>query len=389
VTSPVGRVPLAQVGNLLTPGQPLPFKLVDPLGRLLLAAGQCIADARQLAALFERGACADIDEVEAARQLRSHDGGPGGGLAPSSRRLTLFDRWEQQIWALDALFRSLGRTTGCASAIEAFADDQIALVDRDGDAALFVCIRQDDRRFALYGLTHSLYAASVSLLAARSLGWPAARARSAVLAALTMNVSIADLQARMAEQPDPPTKKQIEQIRGHPQRSADMLRSQGVADAEWLGAVEDHHERAGGGGYPRGLQEAGEVARVVRAVDVYMAKISPRAMRAPIAPQQAARQLFQEEGGGPVASALIKAVGVYPPGDFVRLRNGEAAIVVHRATANNAALVVAVQDASGRPLSSAPRRDTGQPEFAIAGALAERKGLPRVRPEQVYGLLDA
>lgn len=383
------RVSLPQVSDLMAPGQPLPFKVLDGQGRLLLAAGQVIANARQLQALLERGACVEYDDAQAVRAARAAAAAGGAGsAAPSGRHGTLFDRWEQQVWGLDALLRVIGRDAGQRAAVEAFGVEHIALVDREPDVALFLCIRQDDRRFALYGLTHALHTATVALLSARVLGWPPARVQSLVLAALTMNASIVELQARMAEQADPPTKKQIDEIRAHPQRSAALLRASGVEDAEWLGAVEDHHERSGGGGHPRGLQEVGETPRLLRAVDVFMAKISPRALRAPLLPQAAARQLFQEDVGGPVASALIKAVGLYPPGDFVRLRNGDAAIVVRRATAVAAVQAVGVQDAKGKPLGSAPKRDTGLPEFAISGPLPERAGLPRVLPEQLYGLLE-
>lgn len=92
-----------------------------------------------------------------------------------------------------------------------------------------------------------------------------------------MNAASMSLQAQMAVQADPPTKKQLEQIRAHPALSAQMLRDSGVLDADWLAAVEDHHERAGGAGYPRGLAEVGEVAHLVRTADVFMAKITPRA----------------------------------------------------------------------------------------------------------------
>ena len=227
------------------------------------------------------------------------------------------------------------------------------------------------------------------LVTTRQLGWPAARERSAVGAALTMNASTLELQARMAEQTDPPTKKQLEQIHGHPQHSAQMLRDSGLADADWLSAVEDHHERAGGSGYPRGLTDVGEIAHVVRAADVYSAKISPRANRPAMRPQQAARQLFQEEQGGPCAAALIHAVGIYPPGDFVKLKNGEAAIVTHRSSSEGAAKVVSLLSAMGKPLTGTPRRDTAQAEHGIAGVLPEGVVLPRVLPEQVYGLLEA
>lgn len=93
---------------------------------------------------------------------------------------------------------------------------------------------------------------------------------------------------------------------------------------------EEVQEHADAHGYPRAVAEVTDTARLVRAADVFAAKISPRAFRAPLAPQAAARQLFEEEQGGPIAAALIRAVGLYPQGDFVRLKNGEAAIVAHR-----------------------------------------------------------
>ncbi len=380
-------LPLAEVSDLMAPGQPLPFRIVDRQGRLLLAAGQTVHDARQLSALLERGACVESADAEAARQARSANS--GAGAVPSARRRTWFDRFEQHLWAFDALLRALGREAALAARIDAFGDEHVDLVERQTDAALFVAVRQDDRRFALYGLTHALHTATVVLLTARQLGWPAPQLRRAVLAALTMNASITELQARMAEQADPPTRRQIEQIRAHPHESAQMLRASGVSDAEWLSAVEDHHERSGGAGYPRGLTEVGEIAHLLRAADVFAAKITPRALRTSMPPQRAARELFQQEQGGPMAGALIKAVGIYPPGDFVRLKNGETAIVVQRAVAGQAAQVTALFGANGKPHAVPPRRDTAAAEFAIAGAVADRSGLPRVLPEQVFGLLEA
>jgi hypothetical protein len=387
----VRRVPLPEVSDLLAIGEPLPFKVLDAQGRLLLAAGQVIASARQLEALIERGACVEYPEAEAVRRARAGDPAVAG-VEANRRTRNLFDRWEERLWALDTLLRSLGRHAGQGAEIEAFADDFIGLVDREPDVALFLCVRQDDRRFALYGLAHALHTAVVVLLSARQLGWPAAQVQRTVRTALTMNAAIVELQARMAEQRDPPSRKQLDEIRAHPQGSAQRLRDSGVVDAEWLAAVEQHHEQASGAGYPLGSKTPGDIARLVRAADVFMAKISPRALRAPLLPQVAARQLFQEDAGGPIAAALIKAVGVYPPGDFVRLRNGDVAIVIRRAAGGAAGpgvLAVSLIDAKGRPLPNAPKRDTAQPEFAIAGLLTERAGLRRVLPEQVYGVLEA
>jgi hypothetical protein len=380
------RVPIAQLRDLLVPGEPLPFRIVDGQGRLLLAAGQRIADADQLLALLERGASAEPEEVAQVRRQRS--GAAGAGPVPSHRRATWFDAWERQVWGLDKLLRSLGQDPQQHAALETFADTQLRLIDKHPDAALFMAVRQDDRRFALYALTHALHTATVATLTAQLLGWPTPRVRSLALAALTMNASMVELQGHMAEQSDPPTKRQIDEIRAHPQRSAELLRASGVTDADWLTAVEDHHERRGGSGYPRGLQAVGEPAHVLRAADVFAAKISPRALRASLRPQVAARQLFQDEAGGAVAGALIKAVGVYPPGEFVTLRSGETAVVVRRAQAGNTPEVAVLLNAQGRAPNEVMRRDTAQPEHSITGLATPQPGWPRVLPEQVYGLLE-
>lgn len=383
------RVPLAELADLLAAGEPLPFKVMDSQGRLLLAAGHRVLDPRQMAALLEREACADAAEVQAVRQAR----GPTGAAvaAAPARQRTWFERVEQQVWGLDDLLRVMNREPQATLAlrIAAFADEYITLALRHPDAALFLAVRQHDRRFALYALTHALHTATVGLLTARQLGWDAVRQQCVVRAALTMNASIVELQARMAEQNEPPSRKQLEQIRAHPHHSAQLLRDCGVGDADWLAAVEDHHERGGGAGYPRGVAEVGEVAHLLRAADVFTAKISPRALRAPLTPQVAARQLFQEEQGGPFAAALIRAVGVYPPGDWVSLKSGEIGVVVQRAEPGRGAMVVALIGANGKAVPGVPRRDTAQPAYTITAALGERAGLPRVLPEQVYGLLEA
>ncbi len=266
----------------------------------------------------------------------------------------------------------------------------MAFVQGQPDAALFLLVRQDDKRTALYALTHARYAATVAQLTGAVLGWPAEQQQLAVRVALSMNASIIELQARMAEQTEPIGKKQTDELRAHPLRSAEMLRTSGVADAAWLQAVEQHHEQVGGKGYPKALQQVDDLVRVVRAADVYTAKLTPRAFRAALTPQLAARQLFQAEQGGPIASALIKAVGLYPPGNPVKLKNGEVGVVATRqGGSGGAAVVAAIVSGTGKPLAGAPKRDTAVPEFNIAGPLPETIKLPRILPEQIYGLLDA
>jgi HD-GYP domain-containing protein (c-di-GMP phosphodiesterase class II) len=375
-------VPLEQLTDLYRLGQPLPFSLLDPQGRLLLAQDQTIHSERQLQALIERGACVAAEEVRAVRAAR------GQGMSAPVRARNLFDRWEEHIWRLDQLTRELLQGQGSVAAWREFAVQHVALVDREPEVALFMAVRQDDRRFALYGLTHALHTATTGLLAARQLGWTPVQALTLTAAALTMNVAISELQSRMAQQNDPPTRRQLEQIRAHPQASADLLRAIGLSDAAWLQAVEEHHEQRAGGGYPKGTAVTGDLPRLLRAADVLTAKISPRELRPAMLPQLAARQLFQDEAGGPLAGGLIKAIGLYPPGDIVRLESGEVGIVARRAAPPQGAMVLVLRDARGRTPVGPVRHDTAQAGYGISGPVPDRSGLPRVMPEQVYGVLE-
>jgi len=382
------RIALAEVVDLLEVGRPLPFHVLDGQDRRLLAEGHVLVSDIQLEMLIARGAWVQRSVVQALRAQHQARGTP----VPSSRRtLSLFDHWERLVWDLDATLRLVLAGKPAGDALTQLAERVEALVRRDADVALFMMVRQHEPRFALYALLHALHTATVLLVIGQQLGWDAGRLRLAVLGALTMNVSMLELQAQMAQQAEPPSPRQRKAIQEHPEASARLLRAAGVHDGLWQQSVQEHHERPQGDGYPRGLTQVREEAHALRIADVFTAKISARAHRAPMPIQLAAKQLFQEERGGPLAAGLIKALGLYPPGEWVELRNGEVAVVTRRGGNATTPRVASVTNASGRPVVATVERDTARPEFAITGALgaalAEKLQLPRIPPERVYGLI--
>lgn len=379
------RVPLGQVTDLIVVGTPLPFRVLDAQARLLLNEGQVINNDRQFDLLIERGAWCERDRVLEKRRAAAGDG--GSSRVPMARLFTLFDRWERALWDLDHVLKRTAKAEACAPDWQAVVDELLQLVDRDGDIALYLAVRQEDRRFALYPLAHALHAGVLVLMAARQAGWPPERQRAVVGAALGMNVAMLDLQALMAEQDTPPTQRQLDTIRAHPQRGVQLLQNAGVTDPLLLRAVAEHHEQPDGKGYPSGLGAPCDEARLLRMADVYMAKITPRAQRAPLAPVQASRQLFQQEGGSPLAMALIKAIGVHPPGSLVQLKSGEVAVVKRRAQAGPSPLVCTVSDRRGQPSTQSTTLDSADAAHAITGPLADATGFARVLPERVYGLV--
>lgn len=366
------------VADQIELGRPLPFGVRDEQGKLLLAKGRIVATEAQLQTLRERGLYADHDDTGDA----AAEDAPG-------RRLTLFDLWKQTTARLDLLLASLPEP-GFGARCDGFAGQLMQLTERDPDIGIYLSVRQDPNRLSLYGLSHALHCALVGQLAARRAGWPDDRVRRLVKAALTMNLSIVEVQGRFATM-GRLNDTQRAQIRAHPQAAHDALQAAGIDDAEWLQAVLEHHEHPGGGGYPGGVAEVGEMALLLRMADVFMAKISPRTERPAMPIQEAARQLYAEAKADPrgalLAAAIIKEYGIYPPGNFVQLASGETAVVIRRGATAHTPVAAAVTDKNGIPIVRTPRRNTAEPAYAIRSLVAENKMLLRVPPERLYGLV--
>jgi hypothetical protein len=83
--------------------------------------------------------------------------------------------------------------------------------------------------------------------------------------------------------------------------------------------------------------------------------------------------------------AMVKTIGVHPPGSLVQLTSGEVAVSVRRPLKGTQPLVATLSDRNGKPIGQTHRRDTAQAEFAVTGPLQDAKAFARVLPERVYG----
>jgi len=370
---------LKLVQNLVRLGEPLPWGVRDAQGNLLLAQGYVIANSAQLTAILERGAFVDVEEVKAAAK-RAAD-----AEKRKLRPVSIFTLWDRVLWQLDRLLRGSTEPDFNTRADE-LARHIILLTERDADIAIYLTVMQDPKRLAIYGLAHSVHCAMIGLLMGRRLGWDEAEVLRLMKAALTMNIAMLDLQGSLAVQGNEPTETQALTIREHPAKGAEMLRAAGVDDAAWIDAIAQHHETPDGSGYPAGITDPSRLSQALHHLDAFVSRISPRAGRAPMPIQLALRELFKEDQGGQVAAAIVKEFGIYPPGDFVKLKSGEHAVVVRRSASANTPMAASITDRSGMPMINTIVRDTSKPEFAIVSLVSDKSPVLRMAPERLYGL---
>ncbi|MFM1980238.1 MAG: hypothetical protein RLZ68_1503 [Pseudomonadota bacterium] len=226
------------------------------------------------------------------------------------------------------------------------------LLQRDPDVGLYLLFQLAGHSAVGYSASHALVCAVLCQLMAKELGLLPSERNSLVRAAFTMNVAMTAMQDLLANQTDRPGLEQQNMIRTHPARAGTLLGNMGVRDEKWLAIVSMHHdeslERVG----LNQLTPTQRLARILKMVDRYAAMISPRMTRAGRTATESARSIMASAADhtDEIAHALVKVVGMCPPGTFVRLDTAEVAVVVKRSSQANQPLVAIVTNAEGELL---------------------------------------
>ena len=355
---------------------PLPWDVYDEVGKLLLPRGHVIRDPNQLAMILQRGMFENLPDPAKS----------GNASQLTDKNFDPFRLWNEIIEKLDQLLHNYDQAADIAKQFAGIAQQVQILSERSKDAALAAMILLPEQN--RYSLVHCLHTALLSDLVALRLEWNQERRNSLVCAALTMNISTVDTQQQLAEQAEPLTPEQRHAIKTHPKTSVDILTRAGVQDAIWLQAVHDHHETPLGNGYQQGIKEVGEEATLMRTTDVFGAKVSPRMNRKQMNGAQASRVLFTDPGmttANPFIAVLIKEVGIYPPGSFVKLANGEMGVVFKRSNSAHTPVVLSLTNSKGTPELKPMRRDTSREEYTIKSVIPRDQVNLRINPASVWG----
>ena len=256
---------------------------------------------------------------------------------------------------------------------QALHDELVRHCEQTPDATLLALIYLSAQETRMYSATHSMLVSCACMVVAREmLRWPSGRVQQLGHAALSMNIGMAELQDQLAQQSLPLTAQQMAAVENHPERSEALLRQLGVGDPVWLEAVRCHHHRTPG---PlSGKSEAQQMARLIQRADVFGARLAPRAARLPMSVTAAMQASYYDEQQkvDEAGASLVKTLGVYPPGSFVRLVSKEVGVVIRRGSSATTPRVAILTNRDGMPTGEPIPRDTSVAAWKIAGVVAAR-----------------
>ncbi len=386
-------------------GQPLPFSLMDKDGILLAKRSFVIESKEVLAEFAARGGGLYIDVSESEAHHRAYldrlntlvrDNKPLGEIAGAQISASgLGDRLAQENehpdWLdLQVQASALLRDTHPSLFLEKLdrLHGQLRRHSmRNPDGTLFALIHLSASEPRMYSATHAMLVSVMCGLAAKEvLQWPAELEERVRKVALTMNVSMTDLQDRLALQLEKPSAPQKSTIASHAERSSAMLMTVGVTNADWLEAVRDHHTKVPGPLRDRTVAQ--QMARLVQRADMFAARLAPRAGRVPVAPGAAMQACYFDENRqiDEAGAALIKAVGIYQPGSFVRLATEEIAVVIKRGLNTSTPRVAVLINRSGMPTVEPIMRDTSVREHRVIASVAHREVKVQINLERMLPL---
>ena len=367
-------------------GEPLPFSLRDEHGVLLANKGYVVLSRDELTLVVGRRSKLYIDIAESESHHRAYVGrlhqlvrqgrtlGHIAGTQMSAADLDSHhdaaDSGEPDWLALQEQTQAVLRDSNPASFRDRL-DKLQAQLNRlsrlNPDGTLFALIHLAASDVQRYSASHAMLVSVMCSLAAREvLKWPAALEATLCHAALTMNLGMTELQDRLALQKQEPNPEQRRQIDQHATRSVELLEQLGVTDACWLEAVRDHHTKTPG---PLAGRTPGQrMARLIQRADMFAARVA----RLPESPAAGMHASYFDENRqiDEAGAALIKAVGIYSPGTFVRLTTNEIAVVIKRGANTTTPRVAILVNRNGMPTGELIVRDTSRREFRIVTSVA-------------------
>ncbi|MBZ4644054.1 MAG: metal dependent phosphohydrolase [Deferribacteraceae bacterium] len=182
-----------------------------------------------------------------------------------------------------------------------------------------------------YTFQHSLNVATFASSLGKLLNLPVSEIKVLVNSGILHDIGKMLVPKEILNKPAKLTDEEFAIMKNHVTAGYEYLKKSGFTEDE-LKIVVEHHERADGSGYPRGLKDedisiAGKIGAVV---DIYDAITSDRVYHKGMYPSKAIKLMFSwtdKHINKKVFEFFVSNVGIYPAGTIVLLSTNELAIV--------------------------------------------------------------
>ncbi|HVL01479.1 MAG TPA: HD domain-containing phosphohydrolase [Dongiaceae bacterium] len=286
-----------------------------------------------------------------------------------SEKCDPFTQLDKLIPVLSDLYTAIkSRHEKCQDMLQHLIDRLNRIADLQPDAAI-AAIHLSKQQSPL---KQPIYGAILAHLFSKQHGLEQKKEVALMQAVLTCNLTFYEFQVLLNSMDGKLTDAQRTKMQKHPLQAAQFMEAAGFIDPLLTKAIRQHHERPDGSGYPNHLKgpDISDLALVVSMCEVYTARIDNRAYRKPVLAREALSHLYHEND--PRLKGLLlsfaKAIGVYPPGTWVKLTNQETAVVTRRQKNSPVPIVKALFDPNDIPYMGPLTRDCSDPSLKVLGA---------------------
>jgi len=240
-----------------------------------------------------------------------------------------------------------------------------------------------------YTIGHSVRVAALSAMVGRELGWAPEILAELATAGLVHDLGKGRVPEEILFKTGKLTPEEMKVVQSHPAAGAQILMASGEQSPLIITAAWGHHIRQDGRGYPV-MPEwyvHSSTASLVHVCDVFEALTAVRPYKAPMSPRRAFDIMLKDKGAFQprILAALIRSMGLYPPGSEVVLSDDRKAVVVARGEEMDCPLVRVTHDPEGLPIARSDQpaiqlKSGDGPEvaeFLIVGISEETQWKPR------------
>lgn len=231
--------------------------------------------------------------------------------------------------------------------------------------------------------THGVKVAIYMVTLGRHLGFPPDYLNRLGTIGLLLDVGMMRVDNTVLEKPGKLDPEELLQVRRHVEYTLEALSQTSELDGAVVEGIAQHHERADGSGYPKGLKgdQIGMFGRIAGIADCFAALTTNRPYAEPTSVFDAMKTLFGSGGGQfhePLIEQFVQAIGVFPVGTLVELSTNEvAAVISHNKVRRLQPRVLVLTDADKQALATPRELDLlNEPEDPDAPRVRILRGLP-------------